>query len=160
MLALGLVAVVACGGAGATYGTAAVGLGATVLASGINRAVTGACWANCAKGFYCDHVSGLCQRGECDPSCREGDYCVKESSGYFRCVAPAGTYAFGKAKPSPSESAASDAGTPPPPFVSDASVALESAASDAGALTDDAGSELAPAVSPADADLDAASAGD
>lgn len=115
---LGVVVVAACGG-NSTYGAAAVGLGATVLASGINRVATGACWANCTKGYYCDHESGVCQRGECDPSCREGDYCVKEANGYFRCVAPAGTYPLGKAPPPSASSANDDAGAPAPlaPFV-------------------------------------------
>jgi hypothetical protein len=137
--------VAACGGGGATYGAAAAGLGATVLASGIHRAVTGSCWANCAKGFYCDHESGLCQRGECDPSCGEGDYCVKESNGFFRCVAPAGTYAFGKAKPSPAESASSaDAGSPAPlvPYVSDGGASPDIEGDDAG-LPADAGPDAA-----------------
>jgi hypothetical protein len=145
-LVLGFSALVACGGGSSTYAAAGIGLGATVLATGIHRAVTGSCWANCAKGFYCDHESGMCQRGECDPSCREGDYCVKEASGDFRCVAPAGTYAFDKSKRAPSESdAGSDAGSPASPLLMDAGVSAESDASDAGVIAlSDAGAETTP----------------
>jgi hypothetical protein len=145
-LVLGLVALVACGGGSSTYAAAGIGLGATVLATGIHRAVTGSCWANCAKGFYCDHESGMCQRGECDPSCREGDYCVKEASGDFRCVAPAGTYAFDKSKRAPSESdAGSEARAPASPLLIDAGVSAESDASDAGVISDsDAAAETVP----------------
>jgi hypothetical protein len=81
------------------YGAAGVWLGAAVLATGIYRAVTGNCWANCAKGWYCDRPSGICKRGECDPGCREGDSCVMEANGDLRCVATADTLVFGDAVP-------------------------------------------------------------
>lgn len=128
-LAFGLLAITACGGGNATnYAAAGIGLGATVVASGINRALTGSCWAVCAKGFYCDHESGLCQRGECDPSCRDGEYCVKEDTGDFRCAIPAGTYAFSQSKP------------PPPPSESDADAGATAPLApyvDGGAFTED-----------------------
>lgn len=158
-LALGVLAITACGGGNASnYAVAGVGLGATVVASGINRALTGACWAVCAKGFYCDHRSGLCQRGECDPNCRDGEYCVKEDTGDFRCAVPAGTYAFGRSDPAISASESNtDAGSTAPyapyaPFV-DGGPYTESDGSDAGLATD-AGIEAAPST---DAGSDAAS---
>lgn len=151
-LSLALLAITACGGSSATYAAAGVGLGATVLASGIHRAVTGACWANCAKGFYCDHASGLCQRGECDPSCREGEYCVKEANGLFRCAIPAGTYAFNQSKPPTSRGDANaDAGSPVPLAV-DAGASAESDSADAETSAD-GGAEAVPS---ADAGVDAA----
>lgn len=152
-LFVGFCVVAACGGQPNSYGAAGIGLGATVLATGIHRAVTGSCWANCAKGFYCDHASGLCQRGECEQSCREHEYCVKEADGRFRCVAPAGTYAFGNSNPATSENqpAEADSSAPLAPFVDGA--APESESGDAGTPADgsaevspgpDAASDAAP----------------
>jgi hypothetical protein len=40
--------------------SAAVGLGAAVVAAGINRAITHECWAMCRPGQVCDKASGLC----------------------------------------------------------------------------------------------------
>jgi hypothetical protein len=106
---------------GNDYGTAAVGLGATVIGAGVNRALTGGCWANCQKGFYCNREKGICERGECETPCREGDYCVRESTYQFRCVTPPGSFVIGQ---------------PPPDAGTDASVPSTDAAtplSDAGA---------------------------
>ena len=131
-LVLGAAAVAACGG-NSNYVAAGVGLGATVLATGLHRVATGSCWANCSKGYYCDHESGTCLRGECDPSCREGDYCVKEANGDFRCVAPAGTYALGRRPPAPPENEASyDAGALVPLADAGATSESENESTDAG----------------------------
>lgn len=40
--------------------SAAIGTGAAIAAAGINRAVTGECWASCRPGTVCDKASGLC----------------------------------------------------------------------------------------------------
>jgi hypothetical protein len=87
------------------YAAAGAALAMTVAATGVYRATTGGCWANCAKGWYCDRESGLCRRGECDPSCAVGDFCVREADGQFRCVVSTGTFAFSRGAP--------DAGTAP-----------------------------------------------
>lgn len=84
---------------GNDYGTAAVGLGATVIGAGVNRVLTGGCWANCQKGFYCNREKGICERGECETPCREGDYCVRESTYQFRCVTPPGSFVIGQPPP-------------------------------------------------------------
>jgi hypothetical protein len=109
---------------GNDYGTAAVGLGATVIGAGVNRAITGGCWANCQEGFYCNREKGTCERGECETPCREGDYCVRESTYEFRCVARPGSFVIGQsptdagadARVSSTDAAAptSDAGAPVP----------------------------------------------
>jgi hypothetical protein len=129
---LTLVAIVAVACArsyGNDYGTAAVGLGATVIGAGVNRALTGGCWANCQKGFYCNREKGICERGECETPCREGDYCVRESTYQFRCVTPPGSFVIGQPPPDAGADASvpsADAGTP----ATDAGAAVPS---DAGA---------------------------
>jgi hypothetical protein len=84
---------------GNAYGPAAVGLGATVIGAGVNRALTGGCWANCQEGFYCNREKGICERGECETPCREGDYCVRESTYQFRCVTRPGSFVIGQPPP-------------------------------------------------------------
>src|SRR5690349_5803693 len=37
-----------------------VGTAVAVAAAGVNRAVTGDCWASCREGMVCDHATGFC----------------------------------------------------------------------------------------------------
>ena len=48
----------------ANYRGAAVGAAFGVAAAGVNRAITGDCWASCRPGTRCDRKSGLCERIE------------------------------------------------------------------------------------------------
>lgn len=48
----------------ANYQGAAVGAVFGVAAAGVNRAITGDCWASCRPGTRCDKKSGLCERIE------------------------------------------------------------------------------------------------
>src|SRR5690606_2755125 len=56
---------------------AAAGAAAMVTATGLNRAMTGECWAACTPGYVCEHDTGLCVPGECSPSCKEEQLCVQ-----------------------------------------------------------------------------------
>jgi hypothetical protein len=48
----------------ANYRGAALGAAFGVAAAGVNRALTGDCWASCLPGTYCDNPSGLCKKLE------------------------------------------------------------------------------------------------
>jgi len=89
--------VVACSGAGSSGGYAVAGaaLGGTIVASGINRAVTSDCWAQCSPGYACDRGRGTCVRAECVPECAPGEHCVIEHDGRFRCMDSLGTARLG-----------------------------------------------------------------
>jgi hypothetical protein len=95
------------------YGAAGAGLGGTVLGTGIYRAATGGCWANCTHGWYCERDSGLCVRGECDPTCRGDESCVQEAQGKFRCVAAINTVPLTRPAVSPRGTAGSAATVAP-----------------------------------------------
>ncbi|MFO0589325.1 MAG: hypothetical protein U0441_17440 [Polyangiaceae bacterium] len=65
----GLVTCVGCFRASSTVGAAnyrgaAVGAAFGLAAAGVNRAITGDCWAACRPGTRCDRKSGLCERIE------------------------------------------------------------------------------------------------
>jgi len=85
----------ACGSGSNEYTAAAVAAGVTVLATGVNRAVTGNCWASCAPGYVCDRKSGICERAECAPGCPVGRHCVRELDGSFHCAEDVGAVSFG-----------------------------------------------------------------
>ena len=77
---------------GTTTGTqAAVATAVTVVATGVNRKLTGDCWAACTPGHVCERESGLCIRGECSPSCGDHQFCVK-LEGQLTCVDKAALY--------------------------------------------------------------------
>lgn len=46
----------------ANYRGAGVGAAFGIAAAGVNRAITGDCWASCLPGSQCNHKSGLCER--------------------------------------------------------------------------------------------------
>ena len=70
---------------GSDVAAAVVGAGAAVAVAGVNRAVTGECWASCPPGKQCDEDSGTCVdlpcRGECPPE----TYCARVH-GEERCI--------------------------------------------------------------------------
>ncbi len=55
--------------------------GAVAFAA-LNRAATGDCWGRCSNGYVCNHESGLCEPGECNPSCTAGYQCSVVPAGY------------------------------------------------------------------------------
>jgi hypothetical protein len=80
-------ALTCCGGADKDkYAQAALGTGITVAAVGVNRAVTGDCWAQCSPGYLCNEKSGLCERGECYPDCEVGSHCVRDARDVTFCA--------------------------------------------------------------------------
>lgn len=76
---------VGCGGNNDAAG-AAVATGIAVAGSGVNRAVTKDCWARCSNGWVCNQETGLCEKGECIPSCSPGYACTRSRTGNT-CVA-------------------------------------------------------------------------
>lgn len=56
-----------------------------VAATGVNRALTKECWAACTPGYVCNHESGLCEPGECKPTCQEAQVCARVD-GQLSCV--------------------------------------------------------------------------
>jgi hypothetical protein len=65
----------------APYPAAAVMAGTGVVATGINRSVTGDCWGNCLGKTMCERDSGLCIPRPCGDECRYDEVCVND-----RCV--------------------------------------------------------------------------
>jgi hypothetical protein len=80
----------ACGGS--TEAQAVVATAVMVTATGVNRALTGECWAACTPGYVCDHESGLCVPGECSPVCPETQTCVR-IDGALMCADKGTTWA-------------------------------------------------------------------
>lgn len=76
---------VGCGGNNDAAG-AAVATGIAVAGAGVNRAVTKDCWARCSNGWVCNQETGLCEKGECIPSCSPGYACTRAKTGNT-CVA-------------------------------------------------------------------------
>ena len=64
---------------------AAVATAVTVAATAVNRKITNECWAACTPGYVCEHESGLCVKGECQPHCRDEQLCSKVS-GQLMCI--------------------------------------------------------------------------
>jgi hypothetical protein len=87
--ALGLA--LACGVPSSGYAEAGAGLATAVAFTGVNRAITGDCWAVCSLGYACDRVRGTCVRAECVPECASGEQCIIEQDGRFRCIDTLGT---------------------------------------------------------------------
>ena len=79
------------------YAGAGIGLGAAVVGAGVNRAITGDCWAVCAPGYGCDRQRGTCLRVECVPACSSSEYCAIEADGRTRCIESPGTLSLGVA---------------------------------------------------------------
>src|SRR4051812_1402573 len=79
------------------YGAATIGLGAAVTAAGVNRALTGDCWARCSPGYGCDKQRGRCVPVECVPACTPDEYCAIEADGRTRCIENLGTLTLGAA---------------------------------------------------------------
>jgi hypothetical protein len=105
-------------GSNAGYGAAGAVLAGTIVGTGVNRAVTGDCWAICSRGYACDRERGTCVRAECVPDCAQGEHCVIEHDGRFRCMDATGMGRIGasstpSAPVSPS-AATLDAGLAPP----------------------------------------------
>jgi hypothetical protein len=114
---VGLVAVwlLGCGGSNEyQYKEAALGLGATVAMTGVYRATTGGCWANCTPGFACERKSGLCRRTECVPACPSTQTCVIEEDDRFRCIDMLGTGPLGATSSAPPSSAVPASSVAPP----------------------------------------------
>lgn len=80
----------ACGGS--TEAQAAAATAVMVAATGVNRSLTGECWAACTPGYVCDHESGLCVRGECSPACPDTQTCVS-LDGVLMCADKGTTWA-------------------------------------------------------------------
>lgn len=83
--ALSLVLAVGCGGNNDAAG-AAVATGIALAGAGVNRAATKDCWARCSSGWVCNQETGLCEKGECIPSCSPGYACTRSTRGNL-CVA-------------------------------------------------------------------------
>jgi len=64
---------------------AVTGAAVLIAATGVNRELTGECWAACTPGYVCDHESGMCVEGECRPACPETQACVRMDAG-LTCV--------------------------------------------------------------------------
>jgi hypothetical protein len=70
-----LVPLPACGGGASKAASDAVTAGLAVAAAGVNRAVTGACWADCPTGTRCDEASGTCVPLPCRNACPADGRC-------------------------------------------------------------------------------------
>lgn len=57
-------------------GDALVVTGLAVAAAGINRAVTGECWATCPTGMRCDKAAGTCVALPCGGRCPADAHCA------------------------------------------------------------------------------------
>jgi hypothetical protein len=79
------------------YTAAGVALGASVTGAGVNRAITGDCWAVCSPGYGCDRQRGTCVRAECAPGCTPDQHCVIEADGRTRCIDNPGALSLGAA---------------------------------------------------------------
>jgi hypothetical protein len=77
---LALFATSGCGGSSDAAGAAAA-VSIAVAESAVNRAVTKDCWARCSTGWICNQESGLCEKGECTPSCAPGYACTRSRGG-------------------------------------------------------------------------------
>lgn len=93
-------------------GGAAILAASAVGFTGVNRALTGACYSSCPYGRVCNHDTGFCETSECN--CPEGQTCER-AGGRVSCVTPVprssprfspSAAAWG----SPSTTAAGDAG--------------------------------------------------
>jgi hypothetical protein len=116
-------ALVACGGGNArTYQGAAATAGIGVLAAGVNRKITGDCWASCPPGTRCDRERGVCVELPCRGSCPEGKRCQRVGSMY-ECVYE-GFFDLPAARTAQSTDDADDAGV----NANDAAAALDAVA--------------------------------
>jgi hypothetical protein len=83
LLALGCFS---CGGNNAkNYQAAGATAGFGVLAAGVNRGITGDCWANCPPGTRCDRARGVCEDLPCRGECPVGKRCERFGDRY-ECV--------------------------------------------------------------------------
>ena len=120
-VALGALVAACATGSNAGYAAAGAVFAGAVVGAGINRAATGDCWANCSRGYACDRERGTCVRAECVPECAQGEHCVIEQDGRFRCMDATGMGRIGAtSKPSvssassvPGNASALDAGAAP-----------------------------------------------
>ena len=100
-----------------TYAQAGVAAVVAVTTVGIHRALTHDCWARCRPGYLCNHESGLCELGECLPSCPYGTHCTRDVGGTYRCASDLGNQSIQSSfRPAP----ASDAGVQSDAAVADA----------------------------------------
>jgi hypothetical protein len=81
LLALAL----ACGSNAREYQGAAATAGIGVLAAGVNRKITGDCWATCPPGTRCDRDAGVCLELPCRGDCPQGKLCQRIGS-IYECV--------------------------------------------------------------------------
>ena len=70
---------------GSDIAGAALTAGAAVAMVGVNRAVTGECWASCPPGKQCDEDSGTCVDIPCGGECPPETYCARVH-GVERCL--------------------------------------------------------------------------
>ncbi len=124
-------------GCGSDAGRAAVATAVAVGAVGINRAVTGNCWAQCDPGFLCDEKSGLCERGECVPGCPVGYYCVRDPKRHTICVRDPDAFSVAD----PAATAPVGPVAPPVPGLSSLDAGPRVSRLDAGADAGDAASD-------------------
>ena len=68
------------------YAQAAIGTSAVLVATGVSRAVSKSCWANCSTGYACNESTGLCELGECLPGCEVGTHCVRDTRDITYCA--------------------------------------------------------------------------
>jgi hypothetical protein len=69
------------------YAGAAMFAASGVAAAGVNRAVTGYCWAACTPGTTCDRASGMCLPLPCSSKC-PADLKCELIGGEYLCVHP------------------------------------------------------------------------
>jgi hypothetical protein len=74
-------------GSSHNYTGAAAFAGSAVAGAGVNRAITGQCWAQCPPGTTCNHASGVCERLPCSSTC-PADLQCEQVGGEFVCVQP------------------------------------------------------------------------
>lgn len=78
-LSFGATLLPACGASNEVQ--AVTGTAIMIAATGVNRKLTGECWAACTPGYVCDYDSGMCVEGECRPPCPETQACVRMDAG-------------------------------------------------------------------------------
>jgi hypothetical protein len=74
-------------GSSSNYTGAAVFGGSAVAATGVNRAITGGCWAACPTGRVCNHETGTCDLLPCSSHC-PADLKCERVGGEDVCVTP------------------------------------------------------------------------
>jgi hypothetical protein len=82
-MALGLLGLAACQGAGQAVGAGV--MVANIVAAGSVRRAQGNCFNDCVPGTACNKETGLCEALPCRGECREGESCLERGL-VHRCV--------------------------------------------------------------------------